>query len=170
MKFLIIAIIILGAAIGYFSLSEPKKPECQNGFHCFEKLSENRGDIKKIIKLLDRGDVNYQCKIIKSQYMKSEITDYISEGKFLELTESIFGKSGTQNPKNLTVKCKLYENDIEDPKKKSNSCKLFAGYLLYEFIIQEQTVYKIQIDYTNIKGKDIQRKLNCIKESLYRYI
>lgn len=65
------------------------------------------------------------------------------------------------NSKN-TVEYKVYENDKEDPKKKSDSCKLFRGYVVMKFINQNnKTVYQNQIDFMDYEGKDIPDTIRC---------
>ncbi|MCV6607645.1 MAG: hypothetical protein OIF32_05490 [Campylobacterales bacterium] len=120
-----------------------------------------------MIKELETNGGKYNCKIIPSKYMKSEVFTYTSVEELTDLNQKILGES-SKNSK-VQIDCKLYENDKEDPKKKSDSCKLFTGYLLYEFKMDNQPIYKIQIDYLNSKGKDISQRVDCIKDSLYQY-
>lgn len=160
----ILATAVIAGGIYYFTL--PTKPECQKEVTCFDKKAKNDELIKKAQKLIKEGSVRYSCKIIKSKYMKSEITSYVDEAKLLEISKKAFGEE-TGSKEFLEIECRLYENDKEDPGKKSDSSKLFAGYLLYDFLIDGKSAYRIQIDFTNMQGRDIPKRVDCIKKSLF---
>jgi hypothetical protein len=99
--------------------------------------------------------------------MPSQITNYINEAKLLSLTQDVFGQENKNIENDLVeITCKLYENDKDDPKKKNESCRLLAGNLLYEFRLKDELVYKVYIDFTNPKGKDVPKRLKCIKNHL----
>ena len=59
----------------------------------------------------------------------------------------------------------IYENDKEDNGKKNNEAKSYAGYLVFEFKYENKLVYKIQTDYMNLDGNDINERMNCVIDS-----
>ena len=59
----------------------------------------------------------------------------------------------------------IYENDKEDKGKKNNDAKSYAGYLVFEFKYNNTLVYKIQSDYMNLNGNDIEDRMNCAIKS-----
>ncbi len=65
----------------------------------------------------------------------------------------------------LQIKYYIYENDKEDSGKKGKKSKLYAGYLLFEFKLQNKLIYKIQTDYMKIDASDIQSRINCVIKS-----
>lgn len=59
----------------------------------------------------------------------------------------------------------IYENDKEDSGKKNNDAKSYAGYLVFEFKYDNKLVYKIQTDYMNLDGNDIDDRMDCAVNS-----
>ena len=52
-----------------------------------------------------------------------------------------------------------------DEGKKNKDAFLYAGYLVFEFKLKDELLYKIQIDYTNIDTSDIKSRMSCVIES-----
>ena len=48
---------------------------------------------------------------------------------------------------------------IKDEGKKNKDAFLYAGYLVFEFKLKDELLYKIQIDYTNIDTSDIKSRM-----------
>jgi len=65
----------------------------------------------------------------------------------------------------LNLKCKIYENDKDSPNKKSDSCKLYSGYIVLEFEYQGEMVYKIQMDFIEKDVNEIEQRTECILNS-----
>jgi hypothetical protein len=59
----------------------------------------------------------------------------------------------------------IYENDKEDKGKKNKDALLYAGYLVFEFKLDNEILYKIQIDYMQTDASDIKSRVNCAIES-----
>ena len=58
------------------------------------------------------------------------------------------------------------ENDVDDQNKKTNNCKVYAGYIVAEFKLNKEIIYKIQTDFLDFQGNDIGKRISCIKESI----
>ena len=57
-------------------------------------------------------------------------------------------------------------DDPNDPNKKTEKSKLYAGYLVFSFKLKNTLIYKIQIDFIDKKGADISKVLDCAIKSL----
>lgn len=137
--------------------------ECHKNSTVFEKvlkpqLLENlQNDIKK-------GDLSVSIEIEKAKYMQSELFKYVNPQNVKEQFESI-AKIKNNESKNK-VNILIYENDKNDPGKKTAKSKLYAGYLVFSFKVENALVYKLQIDFFDLEGKDIQKVLECAYESI----
>ena len=69
------------------------------------------------------------------------------------------------NENKLSINYYIYENDKEDKGKKNNDAKAYAGYLVFEFKYNNRLVYKIQSDYMNLNGNDIEDRMSCAIKS-----
>lgn len=70
------------------------------------------------------------------------------------------------NDKRLIIDYFIYENDKKDPGKKTAKSKLYAGYLVFHFLIADEKVYRLQIDFMDMQGKDIEEKIQCMMKSI----
>lgn len=55
----------------------------------------------------------------------------------------------------------VYENDKEDPGKKTAKSKLYAGFIYLNFKLKDESVYDVQIDYKDLQAKDLAKRINC---------
>lgn len=164
---IILGLLLAGGIIWWVMGQNPPPPLCQKETVCFDKVSGTQEQFQQLSQALEQGFVHYKCSVIPSQYMETIITHHITPKILSDLSAQALGqpRPGAETP--LVVECELYENDKLDPGKKSKNCKLFAGYLLYTFKLNQEQIYKIQIDVMDSKGQDIPKRLECIKESLH---
>ena len=141
---------------------------CQTKTTTFEKVYI-QDKVSQVQKLLVSGKFIISSKVWKSKYAKSKLFSYISS-KEIDLltldTIKLMTKSNHIKDNRLVIKFYTRENDIKDPGKKTNKSKLYAGYLVYEFILDKQIVYKIQTDFMNKNGEDIPNRIMCVFKSL----
>ena len=71
-----------------------------------------------------------------------------------------------KSAKELLIDYFIYENDKEDPGKKTAKSKRYAGYLVFNFRIEGEKVYRIQMDFMDLQGKDIKEKIVCVFDSV----
>jgi hypothetical protein len=72
--------------------------------------------------------------------------------------------------KNYNYSYYIYENDKNDPGKKTKKSKLYAGYIVFEVKNKNnKTIYKVQIDFMDKHGADIVGSINCTIESFMTY-
>lgn len=139
------------------------RPICQKEITTFSKITEDKKLLKDALKQIASGNIKHECKIIPPKYMQSQ--HLINQKELSDLTSQTFH---IINPKDEAVmlNCTFYENDKLDPNKKSQSCKLYAGYLLYEFSHKNKLVYKIQIDVEKGDFKEFEKRIECVKDSI----
>lgn len=169
MKFLYSIIVLLFITFSYAiyeqlnnSLEKPKRIPCQNQTTTFEKI-ENKKYIKKAQELFYTNNYKLESSIEYSKYMKSNLKNSFTLKKLEEKINKIFLKytKKTHNNELLIIKAHLYENDKEDKGKKNKKAKLYAGYFILEFIYENKSLYKIQIDYLNIDLSDLEKRIEC---------
>jgi hypothetical protein len=100
--------------------------------------------------------------------MESQIDKHICEEKANEyLNKSInrYLKTKEEKEQKLLIDYYILENDKEDKGKKGTKCKLYAGYLVFEFKLDNKLIYKIQTDYMNIDTSDIPERMDCVIKS-----
>jgi hypothetical protein len=135
---------------------------CHKEVTTFERLYEP-SYLVELKEALQQSDFQFKITIAKSHYMLTRIDSYMPKEKFEQLLETTFGK-----PKGgrLSVNVLLYENDKDDPKKRTKKAKLYAGYLQMSFYIEQKRIYTVQIDYMDAMGKDIKKRLECALHSV----
>lgn len=173
------AIFILGA-IGseiYFQMTKDKIPgkakriPCHQNITAFEK-SYNKTKILEAKELLKSGNFKITSGVDKSTHMQSSLFDFVDMKKLdTQLLEQLNKNISTKKlqDKKVTVAYKVYENDKEDPKKKSDNCKLYRGYVVLKVTLDNKTLYQVQIDFMDYKGKDVPQTLSCALESFLTY-
>jgi hypothetical protein len=140
---------------------------CQTKTITFEKIYIKES-VHKCQDLFKSNNYTFVSKITKSKYSKSKLFDYITQKEIDTLTTKTINKY-ISDPKNnqskLTIQLDIVENDIKDPRKKTKKSKLYAGYLVYEFKLDNKVVYKIQTDFMDFQGKDIANRIECVFNS-----
>jgi len=80
--------------------------------------------------------------------------------------QNVFGKIKNIDFPYLRIEVSIYENDKQDPEKKTAKSKLYEGYIFSKFFIDKKQVYQIQIDFMEKDGSDIIEKVKCILKSI----
>ncbi len=161
---LAIIFIYIAGEILYNSMTkiDPKSTRlrCQEETITFETF-RNTKKIPEAIKFLKRGNYKFDSQIRFSKYMQSRLGEYLSINdvdKMIEETISVDKKS-TDN--GLIIEYFVYENDKKDPGKKTKKSKLYAGYIYMDFKIDKKSIYNIQLDYKDIRAKDLKKQIEC---------
>ena len=149
-----------------------KRLPCQAKVTSFER-GYGDDDIIKAKKLLESGNFIMESGIDKAVYMESTLFNYVDIKKMDQIVLDLLNKSikeKANSKEKITVNYKIYENDTEDPKKKSDNCKLFRGYVVMKFInSKNKTVYQSQIDFMDMKGLDIPQTIQCSVKAFLTY-
>jgi hypothetical protein len=148
---------------------DPKKKrlECQEKTITFEKI-EFEHPIWEANNLIETSNFIIKSNIEYSKYMPSHLINILDIKKADEILNNVLKKyiqSNIENEKKLLIDYYIYENDKEDKGKKGAKSKLYAGYLVFEFKLDNHIVYKLQTDYMDINGKDIKERMNCAVKS-----
>jgi len=171
--YVLIIFIIAFFAYGIFTKdsNDPMKRDlrvpCQKETTTFEKIS-NKDLINDAVSLLESGNYTISSRIEKAVYMKSQILNYISvekADKILSYTINKYIKGKINKDNKLLIDYYILENDKEDTGKKGTACKLYAGYLVFEFKLNGKLVYKIQTDFINEDTSDIPERMDCVIKS-----
>ena len=149
-----------------------KRLECHQNVTVFER-SYSTDDLKYAQNLIIQGDDSFTSHIEKAVYSNSVLFNYIS----LDTTDKIFRKklknyiqSNEENKKMYQVSYYIYENDKNDPGKKTKKSKLYAGYVVLEVKnMNNKSIYKVQIDFMDNKDSDIKNCIECAVESLMTF-
>jgi mRNA-degrading endonuclease YafQ of YafQ-DinJ toxin-antitoxin module len=148
-----------------------KRIECQSKTTTFEKISIEE-PIKEAVNSLKANNYTLTSAIEYSKFMKSNLVNLLTKEQADEKLENVIKNyledSSTQaipNENKLSINYYIYENDKEDKGKKNNDAKSYAGYLVFEFKYDNILVYKIQSDYMNLNGTDIEDRMNCAIKS-----
>lgn len=147
-----------------------KRIECQSKTTTFEKIFIEE-PIKEAINALKTNNYTINSSIKYSKFMKSYLINILTEEQADKKFESILKKyvksenNQTSNDKKLLIDYYIYENDKADPGKKNNDARKYAGYLMFEFKYDNILVYKIQEDYMDINGLDIEDRMDCVINS-----
>ncbi|WP_419782238.1 hypothetical protein [Malaciobacter marinus] len=140
-----------------------KRVSCQNKTTTFEKINKN-ANIQKAKELFLTSNYDLSIIIDYSKYMKSNLKSILDEQKLEKMIKDVISNYEDEDKsvkKNLTIHAYLYENDKEDKGKKSKKAKLYAGYILMEFKLNNKSVYKIQTDYMNMDTSDLKERIDC---------
>jgi len=145
-----------------------KRLECQKNVTTFEK-AYNLNDIKTAQEKIKNGNYSFSSTIEKAKYAQSKLFNYISQKQTDKIFENelktYIVKENNQDAK-IQLKYNIYENDIKDPGKKTEKSKLYAGYVWLEIKNERNLViYKVQIDFMDKEGKDIDKSIKCCIKS-----
>ncbi len=149
------------------------QPSCQTDstklgkIVCFDKVYDHK-KIKEGLALLKQGDYTLNGGMILAEHMPTQLQKHITlshtDKYFLDALDI---KQNKDSIRKLNINYEIIENDKADPKKKSDSkaCKLYAGYVLVSFRINNKQLYRIQIDFHSYDKNEIKERIDCVIKS-----
>uniref|UniRef100_UPI004048EA7C hypothetical protein n=1 Tax=Aliarcobacter sp. TaxID=2321116 RepID=UPI004048EA7C len=170
----IIPLIIIALFSGIFYVvfnqttksAKTKRVKCQTQTTTFEKIFVEEPIIDSINSFKSN---NYEIisNIEYSKFMKSNLINILTKEQSDEKLKTVINKyvsldNKHKNDKRVLINYYIYENDKKDSGKKNDEAKKYAGYLVFEFKYENKLVYKIQTDYMNLDGKDIEERMDCV--------
>jgi hypothetical protein len=181
-KTLLYTLIIAIVGITAFSIFEQttkdkvpgklKRLPCHKNITAFERAYGD-SELSQARQQLQSGNYIIKSDIDKATYMKSTLFNFVSvEDTDQYLYNTINNKIDKKRvfDNGVTVEYTIFENDVEDPKKKSDKCKLYRGYVVFKVKnSKKKTLYQVQIDFMDREGKDIPQTLDCAFESFLTY-
>jgi len=129
----------------------------------------NKELVERMQDAIKSGKVEIRSKFKLAEYMPTQLANHISLAQVDALIQKQIDLHKTtpeNNDKKLLIDYFIYENDKADPGKKTAKSKLYAGYLVFHFHIEGEKVYRIQIDFMDLQGKDIEEKVGCVFDSV----
>ncbi|MDY0402852.1 hypothetical protein [Sulfurovum sp.] len=148
--------------------SKSVRLECHNKSTVFERVYD-QALMKEVQRALQKGEYELLSRAKKAQYMKSRLFEHVDMEEVDQMVKSAltaYKDPAAESNASVTVDYFVYENDKEDPGKKTKESKRFAGYLHFKVMSGGERVYVIQIDFMDLKGKDIPEKVECAVQSI----
>jgi len=142
--------------------------ECHTKSTTFEYVYKKEL-VKTMQDAIKSGNIEIKSKFKLSEYMQTKLANYISLSKVNKMIQKqidLHKSVSENNDKTLVIDYFIYENDKKDPGKKTAKSKLYAGYLVFHFLIEDEKVYRLQIDFMDMQGKDIEEKIQCMMKSV----
>lgn len=138
--------------------------ECQKKATTFEKVYI-KNSIKTAQKSLEEGNYTLSSSVKKAIYAKSRLFNFVNLADMDKVTVNALNshiKQKKSSDKKLKIAYYIYENDVEDPGKKTEKSKLYAGYVVFKFSDNnDELLYQVQIDFMDKKGVDIPKSIDC---------
>jgi hypothetical protein len=127
--------------------------------------------VTNLLQTLKSNKYKISIRADKAIYMPSVMFEYVDVNK---ISKDIRKNIQEYKLKNIIAKKSddvllnilVYENDKLDPGKKTQKSKLYAGYIEISAKVGKVYVYKVQIDFMNLKGKDIPKRVSCLTKSI----
>jgi len=166
--FLAALLLFLGYGV-YSQLSTkpaPKRLACHEKTTTFERTYGTPQAIKTAQHLLREGAYSIAIKTQPSVYMPSQLFTWVKAPVLTQAFVSAIGTAPSVQPARVGIDCLIYENDKEDPGKKSPKSKRYAGYVVASLLLDNTLLYKIQIDFMDPKGNDIAERVACAVASI----
>lgn len=139
--------------------------ECHKNSTVFEKVLKPEL-LEKLQKDIEKGNIKVDIQIEKAKYMESKLFNHVDPQKVKKEFITLLNYKTLDKKTKNSVNILIYENDKNDPGKKTPKSKLYAGYLVFSFKVDNTLVYKLQIDFFDHQGKDISKVLKCALKSI----
>lgn len=168
--FSLVLLITFGVQRSNGSSAKSTRLACHTQSVVFEKVYEP-ALLKNVREALANHNYTMSSSIEKAQYMKSQLFEYVDINTVDQIViNEIEAYRTDEKKKTETVKLNyfIYENDKNDPGKKTKKSKLYAGYLKFEIVYGGKRVYAIQIDFMDMQGEDIPQRVNCTIKSIMK--
>lgn len=136
--------------------------ECHKETVVFERIYV-QDEVKALKEDIRLRGVSLDLETQKAHYSPSKLFEILDLEAVRHDILKEFKEASSQDAPRLHVL--LYENDPLDPGKKTKEAKLYAGYLVFSFYRGVDLVYKMQIDFMDKEGKDIAKRIGCVKAS-----
>jgi hypothetical protein len=142
--------------------AKSKRLPCQQEVVVFERLyTPNK--LEAIQQALESHSLQTSIKLQPSKYMDPVLFSYITKEDIERVVDAILQTYHTD--KSQTTKAKLevlvYENDKKDPGKKTAASKLYEGYVILSFFLEDRLIYKVQVDFKGPKAVDLYQRIEC---------
>ncbi|MBD3842872.1 MAG: hypothetical protein IE909_13510 [Campylobacterales bacterium] len=180
LKTFIILFLVSAVGVGiYQQLNEEAVPGKAKRLPCMAQVtsferSYGIQDIKHAQEMIIAGNYTIASFVDKATYMDSTLFDSVDMHKMDQIASDVvksFVKDQTKKSSNdVKIEYTVFENDRDDPKKKSKNCKLYRGYVVTKIKNNNnKVVYQNQIDFLDPQGKDVAQTIECGLKAFMTY-
>ncbi|MGM0623825.1 MAG: hypothetical protein ACQESH_07390 [Campylobacterota bacterium] len=170
--YLIVIIVIGIVSVEMYNQLNPTKAKsqrlaCHEGVTVFERIN-NEGKITALQEAIKAGNITVEPRIQKSEYMQSQLFTHITQEQIEKKIYDRFveEKTDASSEHDVVIDLLVYENDKEDPKKKNEAAKKYAGYIHLKYLLDESVVYRFQIDFMDMQARDLDDRIDCAVQSV----
>lgn len=167
--------LLLVLAIGYYSFGSKKNTSgkaqrlaCHKETVVFERVYDDTL-LKQAKDSLQSGNYELISSVQKSVHMQTRMFEYVDIKEVDTLVKDTIENYKTKASKTddrVVLDYYIYENDKADPGKKTAKSKRYAGYLHFVLTFNGKRVYAVQVDFMDLKGKDIDKSVQCAIKSV----
>jgi len=147
--------------------AKSQRLSCHKEVIVFERVY-NEEMTQQLQEAIRNNAFTIEMEVEKSVYMPTQLFEHISEKEvYNKVLQSFEAQAQSHSDeKRLKIDLHLYENDKDDPKKKNEEAKKYAGYLGFRYWLDGVEVYRFQIDFMDMQAKDIDKRIDCAVESV----
>lgn len=168
--FTLVTIVIMTAVITMYikyvvepqneALGNPDLP-CQKLTYTSQKIF-NESLLQEAYALYNQGQFVLNGGVIPSEHAPSKIKELIDIPKSDKLFLDTINKNVPKDMQRyVTIKYEVIENDKEDPRKKSEECRLVDGSLMTSFRVNGKEAYRMYTDFEKATLQDISQRVQC---------
>jgi len=165
---LIVLLITFGVQNSKGSSAKSTRLPCHTQVVVFEKIYEP-ASLPNVKQALEQQNYTIDSSIKKAHYMQSQLFEFVDINMVNESVKDAiasYQSTDKENSEPVTIRYFIYENDKNDPGKKTQKSKLYAGYLKFDVVYKKKRVYAVQIDFMDMQGKDISQRVSCAIKSI----
>lgn len=164
--FTFVTIIMISIVLVLYVKYGPKVKRINSKLAC-QELTKTRDKIfneellKKSYILFEKGNYEINGGFIKPKFGKFFLKDKIT----LKQANDEFLKNikikQTHSEIFLNIKYEIIENDKNDPRKKSEASKAYAGNLITSFRVNGREAFRVSTYFLTYNKKEIEEKISC---------
>lgn len=168
--------LLLVLVIGYLSFGgknnssgKAQRLACHKETVVFERVYDETL-LKQAKDVLKSGKYEITSSVQESVHMKTRMFEYVDLKEVDALVKDTIVSYKTSDSKDddkVVLDYYIYENDKADPGKKTAKSKRYAGYLHFVLTLNGKRVYAVQVDFMDLKGKDIHKSVACAVKSIF---
>jgi len=124
--------------------------------------------LKKAQEAVRAGEYELTSRIKEAKFMETKMFQYVQLEKVDKMVNDAIAQRKQDDAKDdgkVVIDYYIYENDKDDPGKKTKKSKLYAGFLRFILTYNGKEFYSVQADFMNLEGKDIPKSVECAIES-----
>lgn len=172
--FTLVTIVVMTAVITMYmkyvvepkneALGNPNLP-CQQSIYTTQKIFDKEL-LTQASQFYENGQYEIRGGMILSEHMPSQIKDILTQDEsdklFLDIIKIVMKKDAQRY---VTIQYEIIENDKQDPRKKSEECKLIDGSLMTSFRVNGKEAYRMYTDFEKATLPSIKERMECTIEA-----